>query len=89
MCRRELPAWREAENEWCGLGGRGWGTAEESARQKSGWAGCGPGGVMRPRRALRLIALTAAATTLAAFVVLNASVHSGVRRQRKKVSTES
>ncbi|KAK8388591.1 hypothetical protein O3P69_020529 [Scylla paramamosain] len=42
---------------------------------------------MRPRRALRLVALTAAATTLAAFVVLNASVHSGVRRQRKKVSS--
>lgn len=42
---------------------------------------------MRPRRALRLAALTAAATTLAAFVLLNNSVHNGVRRQRKRVAS--
>lgn len=42
---------------------------------------------MRPRRALRLAALTAAVTTLAAFVLLNSSVHGGVRKQRRRVSS--
>ncbi|XP_050707347.1 polypeptide N-acetylgalactosaminyltransferase 14-like isoform X2 [Eriocheir sinensis] len=41
---------------------------------------------MRPRRALRLAALTAAVTTLAAFVLLNSSVHGGVRKQRRRVA---
>lgn len=42
---------------------------------------------MRPRRALRLAALTAALTTLATFVLLNNSVHGGVRKQRRRVSS--
>lgn len=42
---------------------------------------------MRPRRALRLAVLTALVTTLATFVLLNNSVHGGVRKQRRKVSS--